>query len=309
MIDQQSKTIEEINKNLNKGTISWDASKKLIVFSKKAVFDEYLDLIENNASLSDKIKTSMSKQLLIKSNESDLISALPYSYHLALNTKGECIIENKYILYRGDGIKYYAESSDAITISDLSTNNFYNSNKIEKFDFGYSRVNSNLKSARTSLEDFGNNDGDARHQYQFTQQYPVIGTRKYIHELITFRDYNYGLGGYDVTLEMKIKMEYLGSNGWKTAGENRNINYNFTYNGVYHAAYLGGSPRDLTFNNTISSNFNTTSNQVLQLVKLYGVYMSSDSTPWDVTVNGYIEQHVIGDASYNKWTNTGYPLW
>jgi hypothetical protein len=135
--------------------------------------------------------------------------------------------------------------------------------------------------------------------------------RKYVNELYAMYDnvaYFQGGFSYHTILYLRIKLEWKGSGGWKTAGEYRFISYNFTSNISF---------RDFNFYTpyqfkSYNSNGFIERNRDLNLVLFEGGfnYFNGTFTPnYDVEIKGSITQAIsnkvptaTGGGQCNTWT-------
>lgn len=292
--DQENEVVNKIdpiaalNLNLKKGSLTWD--NDVMRFSDRETFDEFVNLVANNEELKSKLRLTFGKQLLVNSNNETLINIVGTGYPYALNSKGQCIVNDDYMVYQADNVKYLTNIKNTEIVEDLKKGIVQSSPLIRKETYGYS--GSSSANAKLLKKD----DLDSHNQYEFNQVSPCCGARKYVHELKSFTD-----GGVN-KLELKIKLEFKKTNGkWAIAGEQRHIVYNFNFSGIFATKFNGDVPINGNRNADIIG-----TDQVLLLVQNNFDALGTDSsTPWDITVTGYIQQNVVGDANYNLWRNEG----
>lgn len=139
--------------------------------------------------------------------------------------------------------------------------------------------------------------------------------RKFVHELYAFYDNVLGTPyGYTFRsiLYLRIKLEWLGKKGWKTAGDQRDITYNINYSlKFYFSPYIVATPPGYhTGTLATSSTIRKTSQLDLVIYQTSGHHDNGYPNPlWDVEINGSIYQKITSDLAGKGWTNSGYPLW
>jgi hypothetical protein len=175
--------------------------------------------------------------------------------------------------------------------------------RVQKID------DSKLKSVNIGL---GN--GDARNQFQFTQQYyqpcggtrnALSGVRKYVHEIYDESIASNPGPVYYSYLHLRIKMEYqghnwLGKHVWRAAGEQREIRVNVSGSANMYPSGVGGGF------NIPNVSYDCSGDKDFLIMQVTGAYPATPS--WTVSMSGTIYQHVKGDNASNAWTNTG-TLW
>lgn len=143
---------------------------------------------------------------------------------------------------------------------------------------------------------------DARHQKEFNQKYyyakKVEGLRKYVHEIYcqtTRRYLGPGVWLANSKVYLRVKLEYKGSGGWKSAGEDREIKVHVGY-----TCHLGNTAIDIS--DYLNEDISKSNDKTFKLVDFSGpVYTDVN---WMVTMSGTIYQKVIGDIPSNGWTNS-----
>jgi hypothetical protein len=239
---------------------------------------------------------------------------LPPGIRTLLNANAEVQIGDTIIWYHA-GVKHYIPNADEANLQRIKANP------------EQSRIKAmyELKTAPIALsgeQDVTNpatiylsNSADARHQFEFWQQFPAAGWRKYVHEVAAYTDMSYVAPNtcgqatyfYNTGCYLYIKMEWKGRRGWNPAGESRNISYNLTCSGSSTSARGCGIIDYLGFYVTPSGSETRNSNLTLVLGGASGYTVAGIG--WALSVEGSISQHVVGDVASNAWTNTGFPLW
>ena len=150
--------------------------------------------------------------------------------------------------------------------------------------------------AKANLE-FINVGDDAKWQYQFTYKPGQSGggTRKYVDEVLAYTD-----GSYSI-LSLRIKMEYLGRDGWKPAGEYRNKACNISYQYQLNAPSGHFSSSYGINQNSLSSS--SYSNQDL-FITLASTFNNSLPNQYGLQMSGTITQDVENNPAYN-WIEQG----
>ncbi len=234
---------------------------------------------------------SLEKALITSEGDNPTLEDLqkfnfPAAHLWYLNEKGEFQIGETIFWYH-DGYKYEANGEDALKL--IKENPALCKNKSKAG--GEVILIDAPSNARTSTAVLGTYGLDARHQYQFN----AGGQRKYVHELVTYRE-TYIVDA--IYLYLRIKMEYKGSKGWKPAGEKRDIFYNFSW--AAQVSNVGN----------FSGNFNNNHYNVNDIQVSLISYLTPHnglSYTYQVNVNGSISQQYTG-GTY-RWDNIGYPLW
>lgn len=230
--------------------------------------------------------------------------------HLSLlNSKGEIQIGNEIIWYQNN-MKYYISAEKRSELAYFKAN----PDKVEKKLKAGSKVlpvyENGSREIAADYFNMGFNAGDARHQYEFVQQTPIVGNRKYVHEVISFFEgYSDGFFYYWATyLTLRIKLEWKGKK-WRPASELRNISTNLagtaTVNVPGQGAYFAGP--NISFNTSVQAN----SDYVLLLGQFNGSG-TLGTAYWTLNLYGSITHHIVGDVIQNQWTNAGTaqaPLW
>jgi hypothetical protein len=250
-----------------------------------------------------------------KEERNDILADLnafnfPQGLSAILNENGECVIGDSLVWYN-NGKKHFIPNLDEAALSTIKQN----PSQSQIFNFAGSKIEHQTPlDIRTVC--MGINALDARHQMAFTQRAPAAGSRKFVHEIVSFTEYgraciSSGCTPYSIksTLTLRIKMEWKGSGGWKPAGERRDISWNV--NGTISLPNLNdpfGNPLNINspFNQT--GNEQVTGNRNVLLFNFTGV-SSNPPTSLCATVNGSIIQHVTGDIAANTFNNSGFPLW
>ncbi len=241
-------------------------------------------------------------------NESDF--SLPYIYSLLLNESGEVQIGNEVIVYK-DGVKYYFPVEEYHAGLSLASAK-------KKKDIEIKSI-SKKNSTNNSRISFSDNGLDARWQREFYQQsYQNNGTRKFVHEIVSFTDYYdfydpvTGLSGYTfyTQLFLRIKLEWKGRRNWNPAGEYRDISYNLTKDIYLRNVVFPYTSQYafIPFTGNISDFRTQNSDLQVQLGGFSGNTVNG-GVYWEVDLRGNIYQYVLGDLVLNSWNNIGSPLW
>lgn len=268
-----------------------------------------INIPANFYSLKKRISEYRSKDQQVDSRLEDLLKFdFPDAFLNILNKDGEVII--------GDKIVWFQEGKRLeILVKD--------ENKLIQFRENLGLVENQtacgpieIKSAQNvSLDAFnlGINNGDARNQFEFFQQFPVSGRRKYVHELSSFV-YSYSGGGivyWSMYLSIKFKLEWSSTGSrWRTASELRDIELN-----LLGSAYINFAPSAQSYQvgPSISrvESFQGQGDIQRGLAQLNGSGTFGNAY-WTINLYGSIAQQVVGDVPQNKWINSGTqfsPLW
>lgn len=310
----------------------------MLAFSDYASFENFISKIDAGADV-DIPKFNSLLEVITEASRSeqenddkinDLIDFdFPTSYQKVLNKDGKVKIGNEFVWYT-QGKKYFIPSEDAelMTVASLEragvkslavgkniigiqlnkTGNNVLSTNNSRFQGGEKIMSANNT---ISSIDIGVNGLDAKYQHEFYATAPAAGCRKYVHEIFTFFDGYYNVGGaviYTAYAYLRIKLEWktCSRSKWNLASEMRNITYSINGSAEAMNFSFGGYDPGPSFN----LNSTTTSNGILSVLLAKRGGSGTMTNPyWRISMSGSISQHIIGDSPSNLWTNTGNPLW
>gem|GEM_PF-6111050 len=275
----------------------------------------YLSFKRYSYSVKDDYEFSSSEKGLLE---------LPYTYQILLNKHGEVKIGD-YIVWYDQGSKYYIPANKPELRKKIKIDK---SLPCKKDNYTIDRINlkniiSGLSTARNTVN-LGLNGVDARYQRTFSQQSPVQGCRKYVHELKSILDgwYSYsdpGCGSgysYYTRLYLQIKMEYArcGSSNWRPAGEERAIRWNLNkyirLRGVVRPC--SQVEDEIVFSGIDQWEIPMALTHTSQLNLLLGSNAGNTANGnvyWQIDLSGWIYQHIVGDVQSNEWNHQGNPFW
>ncbi len=303
-----------------------------LVFASTAAFYTAMNKLDrcNAAQLADfekgKAYTSFSNAFALTGEDTELPVAtrqllkLPPGIRSLLNANAEIQIGDTIIWYN-NGIKYYIPGASEAELQRIKVHPEQARLKaMYEIKTAPVRLNTNDQDITAPASIYLSNSADARHQYEFWQQAPAAGWRKYVHEVAAYTDYAYVAPNtcgqatywYNTGCYLYIKLEWKGRRGWNPAGESRNISYNLTCSGSSASPRGCGIVDYLGFYTTPVGSTTQSSNLTLVLGTAGGYTVSSSGyypIGWTLSVEGSISQNVVGDVPSNAWTNTGYPLW